>query len=143
MSHCKFGLASYNFRVGSELLPSSAPTSIPEIYNEAVKCFGSLADLNLQPSIDLISYSLDVPTAISTAALAQTADSGSFLVGIDMEIYQNADKSSIFSGTNTNTSDIFFIGNYVPAGNVTLLQTAFAAYDQVLVMENGVMYARY
>lgn len=143
MSHCKFGLASYNFRVGSEVLPSTAPTSIPEIYNEAVKCFGSLADLNLQPSIDLISYSLDVPTTISTAALAQTADSGSFLVGIDMEIYQNADKSSIFSGTNTNTSDIFFIGNYVPAGNVTLLQTAFAAYDQVLVMENGVMYARY
>jgi hypothetical protein len=60
-----------------------------------------------------------------------------------MEVYQNADKSSIFSGTNTNTSDIFFIGNYVPAGNVTLLQTAFAAYDQVLVMESGVMYARY
>ena len=143
MSHCKFGLASYNFRVGSEVLPSTAPTSVPEIYNEAVKCFGSLADLNLQPSIDLISYSLDVPTTISTAALAQTADSGSFLVGIDMEIYQNADKSSIFSGTNTNTSDIFFIGNYVPAGNVTLLQTAFAAYDQVLVMESGVCYARY
>jgi hypothetical protein len=143
MSHCKFGLASYNFRVGSEVLPSSQPTSVPEFYNEAVKCFGSLADLNLQPSIDLVSYELNVPTTISSADLAKTADSGSFIVGIDMEVYQNADKSSIFSGTNTNTSDIFFIGNYVPAGNVTLLQTAFAAYDQVLVMESGVMYARY
>ena len=143
MSHCKFGLASYNFRIGSEVLPSTQPTSVPEIYNEALKCFGSLADLNLQPSIDLVSYSLDVPTTISSVNLAQTADSGSFLVGIDTEVYQNADKASIFAGTNTNTSDIFFIGNYVPAGNVTLLQTAFAAYDQVLVMENGVMYARY
>jgi hypothetical protein len=143
MSHCKFGLASYSFRIGSEVLPSTQPTSVPEIYNEALKCFGSLADLNLQPSIDLVSYSLDVPTTISSVNLAQTADSGSFLVGIDTEVYQNADKTSIFAGTNTNTSDIFFIGNYVPAGNVTLLQTAFAAYDQVLVMENGVMYARY
>jgi hypothetical protein len=143
MSHCKFGLGSYSFRVGSEVLPSTQPTSVPEFYNEAVKCFGSLADLSLQPSIDLISYELNVPTTISSADLAKTADSGSFIVGIDMEVYQNADKSSIFAGTNTNTSDIFFIGNYVPAGNVTLLQTAFAAYDQVLVMENGVMYARY
>jgi hypothetical protein len=60
-----------------------------------------------------------------------------------MEIYQNADKASIFAGTNTNTSDIFYIANYTPAGNVTILQTAFASYDQVLVYENGVCYARY
>jgi hypothetical protein len=143
MSHCKFGLTSYNFRVGSEVLPSTAPSTVPEIYNEAVKCFGSLADLQLQPSVDLVSYSLDVPNNITTSDLAQTADSGSFLVGIDMEIYQNADKSSIFAGTNSNTSDIFYIANHTPAGNVTILQTAFACYDQVLVYENGVCYARY
>jgi len=143
MSHCKFGLTNYNFRVGSEVLPSTAPSSVPEIYSEAIKCFGSLADLQLQPSIDLVSYQLDVPNSITTANLAQTADSGSFLVGIDMEIYQNADKASIFAGTNSNTSDIFYIANHTPAGNVTILQTAFACYDQVLVYENGVCYARY
>jgi len=142
-SHCKFGLTSYNFRVGSEVLPSTAPTSIPEIYNEAVKCFGSLADLQLQPSIDNTAFSLDVPNTVAGLTEASTEDSGAFLVGIDMEIYQNADKSSIFAGTNTNTSDIFFIANHTPAGNVTILQTAFAAYDQVLVYENGVCYARY
>jgi hypothetical protein len=142
-SHCKFGLTSYNFRVGSEVLPSTAPTSIPEIYSEAVKCFGSLADLQVQPSIDNTSYSLDVPNTAAGLVEASTEDSGAFLVGIDMEIYQNADKASIFAGTNTNTSDIFYIANYTPAGNVTILQTAFAAYDQVLVYENGVGYARY
>jgi len=143
MSHCKFGLTSYNFRVGAEVLPSTQPTSVPEIYNEALKCFGSLADLNLQPSVDLVSYGLNVPTTISTLAGASTSDSGSFVVGIDMEIYQATSTQSIFAGTNTNNSDIFFIANYTPAGNVTLLQTAFAAYDQVLVLENGVCYARY
>lgn len=142
-SHCKFGITSYNFRVGSEVLPSTAPTSIPEIYSEAVKCFGSLADLSFQPSIDLVSYQLDAPNTIASTGDASLLDSGSFVVGIDMEVYQNADKASIFAGTNTNTSDIFYIVNHTPASNVTILQTAFASYDQVLVFENGVGYARY
>ena len=143
-SHCKYGLTSYSFRVGAEVLPSTQPASVPEFYSEAIKCFGSLADLAFQPSIDLVSYSLDVPAStITTSGNASLLDSGSFVVGIDMEVYSNADKSSIFSGTNTNNSDIFYNANFTPAGNVTILQTAFAAYDQVLVYENGVCYARY
>jgi hypothetical protein len=147
-SHCAFGVGSansigYQFRVGSEVLPSTAPTTFSEIYNEAVKCFGSLADLQLQPSIDNTAFTLNAPNTISGLVEASTEDSGAFLIGIDMEIYQNADKSSIFAGTNTNTSDIFAIINYYTAGAVTVLQTAFACYDQVLVYENGVCYARY
>jgi hypothetical protein len=147
-SHCAFGVGSansigYQFRVGSEVLPSTQPTSIPEIYNEAVKCFGSLADLQLQPSIDNTAFSLNAPNTVAGLTEASTEDSGAFLIGIDMEIYQNADKASIFAGTNTNTSDIFSIINYYSSGAITVLQTAFACYDQVLVYENGVCYARY
>lgn len=147
-SHCAFGVGSansigYQFRVGSEVLPSTQPTSIPEIYSEAVKCFGSLADLQLQPSIDNTAFSLNAPNTVASLTEASTEDSGAFLIGIDMEIYQNADKASIFAGTNTNTSDIFAIINYFSGGAVTVLQTAFACYDQVLVFENGVGYARY
>jgi hypothetical protein len=142
-SHCKYGLTSYNFRVGAEVLPSTAPTTVPEFFSEAIKCFGSVSDLEYQPSVDLVSYALDVPTAVTTLDSASLLDSGSFVTGIDMEIYQNTDKANIFAGANTNTSDIFYIANHVPAGNVTILQTAFACYDQVLVYENGVCYARY
>ncbi len=147
-SHCAFGVGSansigYQFRVGSEVLPSTAPTSFPEIYNEAVKCFGSLADLQVQPSIDNTAFTLNAPNTVAGLVEASTEDSGAFLIGIDMEIYQNADKASIFAGTNTNTSDIFAIINYYTAGAVTVLQTAFACYDQVLVYENGVCYASY
>jgi hypothetical protein len=142
-SHCKYGLTSYSFRVGAEVLPSTQPTSVPEFYSEAVKCFGSLADLAFQPSVDLVSYSLDVPNTIASAGDASLLDSGSFVIGIDMEVYSNADKSSIFAGTNTNNSDIFYNASFTPAGNVTITQTAFASYDQVLVYENGVCYARY
>jgi hypothetical protein len=142
-SHCKFGLTSYSFRVGAEVLPSTQPASVPEFYSEAVKCFGSLADLAFQPSVDLVSYALDVPNTIASSGDASLLDSGSFVIGMDMEVYSNADKSSIFAGTNTNNSDIFYNANFTPAGNVTILQTAFASYDQVLVYENGVCYARY
>jgi hypothetical protein len=147
-SHCAFGVGSansigYQFRVGSEVLPSTQPTSFPEIYNEAVKCFGSLADLQLQPSIDNTAFTLNAPNTVAGLVEASTEDSGAFLIGIDMEIYQNADKASIFAGTNTNTSDIFSIINYYSSGAITVLQTAFACYDQVLVYENGVCYARY
>jgi len=142
-SHCKYGLTSYSFRVGAEVLPSTQPATVPEFYSEAVKCFGSLADLAFQPSVDLVSYALDVPNTIASSGDASLLDSGSFVVGMDMEVYSNADKSSIFAGTNTNNSDIFFNANFTPAGNVTILQTAFASYDQVLVYESGVCYARY
>lgn len=147
-SHCAFGVGSansigYQFRVGSEIIPSSQPTSLPEIYSEAVKCFGSLADMQLQPSIDNTAFSLNLPNTVAGLVEASTEDSGAFLIGIDMEVYQNADKTSIFSGTNTNTSDIFAIINYFTASATTVLQTAFAAYDQVLVYENGVCYSRY
>ena len=147
-SHCAFGLGSansigYQFRVGSEVLPSTQPTSFPEIYSEAIKCFGSLADLNNQPSIDNTAFTLNAPNTVAGLVEASTEDSGAFLIGIDMEVYQNADKASIFSGTNTNTSDIFAIINYYSSGAVTVLQTAFASYDQVLVYENGVCFSRY
>ena len=149
-SHCAFGVGSansigYQFRVGSEVLPSTAPTSYPEIYTEAIKCFGSIADLQNQPSIDFTAFSLDLPNTAAGLVQASTEDSGSFTIGIDMEIYQNADKASIFSGTNTNTSDIFSIINYYQnsGGAITVLQTAMASFDQVLVFENGTCYARF
>jgi hypothetical protein len=147
-SHCAFGVGSgnsigYQFRIGSEVIPSTAPVTFAEIYNEAVKCFGSLADMQLQPSVTREAFELNLPNTVAGLTEASTEDSGAFLIGIDTEIYQNADKSSIFSGTNSNTSDIFAIINYYTAAATNILQTAFACYDQVLVYENGVCYARY
>jgi hypothetical protein len=149
-SHCAFGVGSansigYQFRVGNEIIPSTAPTTFPEIYSEALKCFGSIADLQNQPSIDNTAFTLNAPNTIAGLEQASTRDSGSFTIGIDMEIFQNVDKASIFSGTNTNTSDIFSIINYFQntGGAITVLQTAMASFDQVLVFENGVCYARF
>ena len=149
MSHCAFGNGTSNvtrgpqFRIGSEVLPSTAPLSHAEMYSEALKCFGSIADLQNQPSINLAAYTLDAPVAVTNINTASTTESGDFVIGIDTEVYQSTSGQNIFNGTNSNTSDIFAIINYYSTGGITALQTAFACYDQVLVMENGVCYARY
>jgi hypothetical protein len=139
------GLTQYQFRIAAEVLPSNPPLTTAEFFTEAAKCFGSIADLQYQPAVDLESYSVVNPgaTAITTYNGGQLNNSGAFIVGIDCESYQNADKSAVFAGMNTNTSDIFFIGQYTPTATQTALLTAFAAYDSVLVCENGVAYCRF
>ena len=123
-----------------------------DFFNEASKCFGSIADIDYQPAVDRDAYELGLvngaydPTYLPVTTFVQgvTRNSGSFLVGIDCEAYQNADKSSIFAGMNTNTSDIFY--QPVHAGLGTAAQcywTAFANFDSVLVCENGVAYTRF
>jgi hypothetical protein len=144
LSSGTMGLTQYQLRVGSEVLPSNPPTTVAEYFTEACKCFGSIADMDYQPAVDIESYSVVNPgVTVDTFNLGQVTNSGAFIVGIDLEAYQNADKTSIFAGMNTNTSDIFFIGQYNPTAGQTALLTAFANYDSVLVCENGVAYTRY
>lgn len=137
------GLSSYTFRIGSEVLPSSAPTNAVDYFTEAIKCFGSIADINYQPSVDIDSYAMESSSGITTYLGGVVNNAGSFLVGIDLETYQNVDKSAIFAGMNTNTSDIFYqpVHNGTFSGSV--YYTAFANLDTVLVCENGVAYVRY
>lgn len=163
----RYGLQSYQFRIGSEVLPSSAPTLLADMFSEACKCFGSLADIQYQPSVDVDSYAPDdalvvnpntgalqasyniagtnaLQVAITTYNAGMSKNSGSFVVGIDLESYQNSDKSSIFAGMNTNTSDIFYQPVHIAMSSaVNCNYTAFANFDSVLVCENGVAYVRF
>jgi hypothetical protein len=144
-----WNLNQYTWRIGSEVVPSNPVNNVADYYNEALKCFGSLADMNVQPAIDITSYNL--PTAGADNVVANYAgslnlNSGSFLVGIDTEVYQNSDKSQIFSGTNTNNSDIFYQPTFGAQGTgnpTTCFLNFYACYDNVLVFENGVVYSRY
>ena len=65
-----------------------------------------MSDLNHQPSVELSSYSQDVPSVISGDTIVNLANpvygqsainSGSFIVGLYLETYANADKAAIFS----------------------------------------------
>ena len=148
------GLSQYVYRVGAETLPAQPGSTLQEYFNEACKCFGSLSDLNYQPAVDITAYGANYPAqtpsldisagTITTYVAGCHTNSGSFITGIDLENYQGADKSTIFAGMNTTTSDIYYLPQFnVPAGVSNIFFTAFAGYDCVVVFENGTVYTRF
>ena len=146
------GLSSYQYRIGSNLAPLKAPSTSSEYFAEVLKAIGSMSDNYHSPAIDKFSYTLGA----STAEVANTGNlsyphsiqrgnttSGSFCVGLDLESFSNADKSSIFSGYNTNTDDIFLTLNYGTATPDQLRIDSFALFDQVLVCANSTAFVRF
>ena len=139
-------------------MPSKPVDDICSMFSELTKSIGSISDLHFNPSIRKSSYMITSSTANTVALEANNASniiSGSFYVGIDLENYTAAPKDTIFAGMNTNTDDIFFIGNYnTSAGSLTnytganLATTtvrfdAYATFDCVLVCENGTCFVRF
>ena len=166
-----FNILDYTFRIGPNVLPSKAPNTYPEMFSELVKTIGSMSDINHQPSIDLYSYcgsntvykgSSTALTVVSSTNLwgplanndsatsyAGNVSSGSFYIGIDLENYTNADKSTVFAGYNSNTDDIYLNANFGPctlgAAATTLTQRfdSYAMFDSVLVFQNGTAYVKF
>ena len=148
-SSCSRDILDYQFRIGANVFPPKSPNTLPEMFAEVLKAIGSISDINQQPSIEKSSYSL--VSSLNTAALLDTAtsvsyqQSGSFYIGIDLESYANADKSSLFSGYNTNTEDIYAIINYNVQTGATCNARfdAFANFDCVVICENNTAYVKF
>lgn len=143
-------ILDYQFRIGANVFPPKAPSTLPEMFAECLKAIGSISDINQQPSIDKASYSL--VSSGNTAALLDTDTSvsnqysGSFYIGIDLESYANSPKDTIFTGYNTNTEDTYCMINYTTqAGNTanSCRFDAFANFDCVVICENNTAYVRF
>ena len=115
------------------------------MFAEAVKALGTIADLHYQPSIDKISYSLEAPAASNDSATSVSSiNSGSFVIGLDLENYSAAPKDTIFAGYNSNTDDIFLVMNFAAqAGAVVTRFDTYANFDSVLVCENNSAYIKF
>ena len=146
-SSVTLGLRDYQFRIGSQIMPPKPPSSITEFWAEVCKAYGSIADIAYTPSIDKNSYSLSASVATNDSATnVSGSSSGSFFVGIDLENYSNADKSTIYAGQNTNTDDIFITLNYNAVNRgaaLTARWDMFANFDCVLVCENNTAYVKF
>lgn len=143
-------ISSYQFRIGPDVLPSKAPETLTEMFVECMKAIGSISDINQQPSIDKNSYQL--VSSVNTATLLDGVGnvsnqySGSFYIGIDLETYANSDKSQIFSGMNTNSSDVYCQLQYKTITGATAESARYDSYccfDAVFVCENGTAYIRF
>jgi len=143
-----FSLTEASWRIGSQVVPSKSLTTNEEIFVETLKCFGSISDQLYQPAIEIDSFTLNAPVAGAqgepngTGAGGANIGSGSFVIGLDCEVYAGADRDSFFQGINTNTDDIFLnVKHY--SGNANVRYDTFALHDRVLVCENGVAYTRF
>lgn len=139
------GITQYYFRVGSETMPAKAPNTLPEMFSEVMKAVGTISDILYVPSIEKTAYSLVSSNALvlATDANYNQYSSGSFYIGLDLENYSSASKDSIFAGYNTNTDDIFFVGNFTtPSATGNVRFDAFAMFDSLLICENGTAYVK-
>jgi hypothetical protein len=144
-STCKIGISDYQFRVGSQLMPTKSVSTTTEMFCELMKAVGSMSDLNYSPSLNKAIYNTDTNTAVTTNVLINQTSSGGFYIGIDLENYAAAPKDTIFTGYNSNTDDIFAVINFSgTAGNVPSCRfDAFALFDEVIVFENGTAYVKF
>jgi hypothetical protein len=134
------GITQYYFRVGSQIVPSKAPATVPEYFSEVLKAMGSMSDLAYQPSIELASYSMSASAVLDAAG---TTNSGSFYIGLDLENYPNATKDTMFAGYNSSTDDIYAVINFTSPSAQTVRFDAYALYDQVIVFQNNTCYVKY
>jgi len=168
-SSVSLGIQNYQFRLGSQVVPSKPPDTIPEMFEELIKAVSSIADLNHQPSIEKFSYqlansvqyqlataqalgsSITFTNTIDSTTSVSNCNSGSFYVGIDLENYSAASKNSIFSGYNSNTDDLFWQPTFAPIPNsnvgatgtfVNVRLDAFANYDCVVVFQDNTAYTK-
>ena len=143
-------IAQYQFRIGSEVMPSKPVSNLQECFVECMKAIGSFSDINQQPSIEKASYTLvssgNTAALLDSATSVSSQHSGSFYIGIDLENYANSDKTQIFSGYNTNTSDIYCMIDYGTQTGNTAPNCRFDAYcnfDAVIVCQNDTCYVRF
>ena len=166
------GIQQYQFRLGSQVVPSKPPDTLPEMFEEVLKAVGSISDLQHSPSIEKFSYSLynstsstigaqplgsnaaflvSVDAQATASSLYPTAvsvsnnNSGSFYVGLDLENYCAASKDGIFSGYNSNTDDIFWVPTFqtVIANNPQMRFDAFACFDQVVIFQDNTAFVKF
>lgn len=142
------GIQQYYFRVGPNIFPSKAPSTNTEMFAEVMKAIGSMSDLDHQPSIERVSYTMqasDIPN-IALDPIYNNVQSGSFYVGLDLENYASAPKDTIFTGYNSNTDDIYFVGSFAAQAvgqEITPRFDAFAMFDCVYLFENNTCFIRF
>ena len=61
------------------------------------------------------------------------------MVGIETESYSSAPMGSTYSGLNTTQDDVFFRPVYPAQNAVDIRLDAYAMYDQLVSIENGVV----
>jgi hypothetical protein len=142
---CKFSLVEYFLRIGSKTMPVKPPSTVPEMFSELLRAFGTVSDINHECGISYGQYFKDTPTTYTGSNETTTGQlTGAFYVGMDLESYSNTTMDNVYSGTNTSTDDIFFVPKFGAQGaNTNIRIDAYALFDQLILIQNGVCTVNY
>jgi len=154
-------IATYWWRIGSLLVPQKPVTLInanttagyAEAYAEAMRALHSLNNASYGASIGILQYQVadaadatvgDGGTTSGVVAVNTGANSykNGFIICQELETFcQRGDV--LLSGMNTLGSQIFFECNITTAPGTTYTLDFYAYADVILVLENGLLSARY
>lgn len=132
----KYRLSQYTTRIGSRVIPAEPPTTTSQFISEMERALGSASSRISPSSYTYAQVTYDVPQALVT--------SGCFAIGVETESYSSAPMGSVYQGLNTSTDDIFFQATF--AGQDAASNTrfdAYASYDQLITIDNGVVSIQY
>ncbi len=130
-----FELSQYTASIGSKVIPSdpASTSSIPSQLAELERALGSVTNSMSQ------SYYRLAQIQQAGRHRPQDARSNCFMVGIETESYSSAPMGSTYSGLTTTQDDIYFRPVYPAQAEVDIRLDAYAAYDQLVSIENGVV----
>ena len=136
---CKFGLNSYSLRIGSQTMPTKAPSSTSQFFSELLRSIGCVSDVNHETNFSKANYSADTPDAYAAGV-----SSKSFYAAMDLESYSNCESSSIYSGYNSSVDDIFYnptFNGQVAATNIRV--DTYSMFDSLILIQDGVATVQY
>ena len=133
----KYFLSQYTTRIGSRVIPSEPPNTTAQFVAEMERALGSASSRISPSSYTYAQVRYDGPQALVT--------SGAFAIGIETESYSSAPMGSVYQGLNTSTDDIFFQATFGAngVGDLGTRFDAYASYDQLITIDNGVVSVQY
>jgi hypothetical protein len=158
-------LASYYFRIGSSMYPnkpvylmSSQSGTGAEGYAELLKSFHALSASVGNSAIPYSNYNVATTATLGfaqayvpagrNAAVVPDTFGNAFAIGLELQSFSNR-SDTILSGISTLNSQVFFTGtvyNGLTAGGVDnhdITADFFAQMDMILVLQNGILTAKY
>jgi len=158
-------LSQYYFRIGSSMYPnkpvylmSSTTGTGGEGYAELLKSFHALSASIGNSAITYQNYNVattaaagfalaSVAAARATALIPDTYNNA-FSIGLELQSFSNRN-DTILSGVSTLNSQVFFTGtifNGTTAGGAAgldIIADFFAQMDMILVLQNGILSAKF
>jgi hypothetical protein len=157
---------SYNFRVGSSIYPnkpvylnSNQTQTGAEGYTELLKSFHALSSTQVNTSLLFNNYNVNATGSTGGGGWRVNYSPGSqisrvgtfanaFCIGLELESFSNR-SDTILSGVSTLNSQIYFNATIVSGAtaggtnNNNYTAHFFSHMDMILVIENGVMSAKF